>query len=190
MEAKVTIMEQIGRVNVSLENTARANEFLFLTRSLLRTKGVWAEAARDARANNATPTVIRALEKGGVLGGNTSTTGWAPELLALGKAFANTLPPHSAFDAILAASGFPRIPLRVRIVAASTAASASGLTEFSATPIGEINFDGATLEPVRVQGAVIVSDELAELSGAAALAYLGDQLRSAVSKAPMKNFWR
>jgi hypothetical protein len=51
-----------------------------------------------------------------------------------------------------------------------------------------MTFAGCTLEPVMVRGDIVVTDELAAYSSAAAMARLGDEPRMAVGKATDKEF--
>jgi hypothetical protein len=93
------------------------------------------------------------------------------------EAFVESLATISAFDAI--APYARELPLRTRAFVASQA-SAAEVGEARPKILSEISFEAGGLEPVKVAGLVVITDDLLRRAGQAIFA---NELRAAVSRA-------
>jgi len=138
-----------------------------------------AEIAQQRGANQGVAEILRTAVDIG-----TSTDGdWAAPISAYSNAFAASLIGLNAFDTILAANAFQRTPLKSRITCVVLAATGDSPGEGVPKPISKFTLGQATLEPTKTACIVVVSDEVAKLSGEAAFTWLSDQLRNGLAKA-------
>jgi HK97 family phage major capsid protein len=180
----VSIAEQIGKINLSMETRGRAGEFCKYAQVLLASHGRLTEAAVRAEKANATPRVIEILEKAASA---ATTTGAATSALVsyrqIAAGFVASLAGFSAFDSIAQAGGFTAMPTLTRVVIVATAAAASSTVEATAKPVTQIAVDGLQLEPRKASAIVVASRELAQLVTSAATTLIGDELRKAIGLA-------
>jgi hypothetical protein len=154
----MTIMNQVARINANIETATKAGEFVACAKSLLAARGRANDAAAFAEQSGYSDRVTRVL-KTGVAAGNSSTTGWAQELIsyqAVADSFLASLAPYSSFDKIINLNGFTRLPMETRIFVASTAAVGSAVSEGSLKPVTQMQFDASNFEPKKAIAIVVV----------------------------------
>jgi hypothetical protein len=177
----MTIAQRIGQAAADINVRARSAEFVGVCKYLLLAKGRF-ESAALAQQAGATKNVVELL-KTGIDPATSTDVDFASLLVPYSNAFAQTLNALSAFDTILAANAFQRVPLKTRITSYTLVASGSSPNESSAKPISKFTLSQATLEPTKSQCMVVVTNEVAKLASQAAFTWLSDQLRQGLAKA-------
>jgi hypothetical protein len=102
-------------------------------------------------------------------------------LSQLSAAFIGGLRYFSSFDAIIAANAFVPVPPRTRTLVTTLAGQGSGVAEGSSKPISKLEITGGVLEPRKASAIIVVTDELARASHAAASELFAKELSGAVA---------
>ena len=177
----MTKLQKFAQVSSNVESRTRSNEFIGACRYLLQARGRH-EAAEIAERGNATRGVVEIL-RSAVDHGTTTDADFASPLTPYSSAFAQTLVGLNAFDTILAANAFQQNAAKNRITSVVVGASGDVVAESVAKPISRFTLGQATLEPSKTTCIVVVTDEVAKLAGAAAFAWLSDQMRNGLARA-------
>jgi HK97 family phage major capsid protein len=126
--------------------------------------------------------VLGLLEKGAVAPGATTDTGASAVLQNLAQAFLQSLGLFSAFDTILNAGGFMRVPLRTRVSVVTLAGNAYMVSEGDAKPISRMSLAANEIQYWKGVDIVVLTDELVRSMGAGAADLIANELRRAVGR--------
>src|SRR5262245_23528626 len=123
---------------------------------------------------------VSAILKAAVAAGTTTGAHWASELIdyrVVENGFLESLRSVGVFDHLLG-NGMRKVPLRSRLILASSATIGEATVEALPKAVATMSFDASDLTPTKVAAVVAVSSELAKTSLATAL--IGQELRAAV----------
>jgi HK97 family phage major capsid protein len=190
----MSLVQEVARVNASVETTKAATEFASLAKFILANKGIGnALVALDAKGTRFSPKlgdIVKAGSLGGISRENLKTkaaqtaSGLSGSVFAdysvISQGFVSSLQSFSAFDGMLA-SCVP-VPLGTGTVGAvSVGATGYSVSEGSAKPVSRLTITGTQQNPLKCHAIVVITQELAQAPGANALALIGRELRSAVA---------
>jgi hypothetical protein len=180
-------MSDLAALNKSVSLSSAAQDFNFIAKCLLATRGnhhemqKWAyEFAPSSRA--------RDVIKAGILAQSLSTSGALAPYAGLADGFFGSLGALSAFSKIYNAGDFLRTPLRTQCAVLTTAPVGHPVSELGAKPLSSANFAQTTLEANKVTSFIVVTNELARSISQAAVLRLGAELRRAASIAVDSKF--
>jgi hypothetical protein len=131
------------------------------------------------------------VQKSAVSVGGVDTGTWGSELAPFAESaagFVQSLTPFSAFDRILSDGAFTRVPLRTRVVFASSAAIGSTVSEGTIKPLGALSFSYENLTAHKAIAEVVVTDELALSMSPASTSKIQTDLAKEVAKATDEKF--
>jgi hypothetical protein len=181
-----SIAQRIGVVNAGIEYATKNREFQQVCRHLMiggREPGGLSAAVTSAEAARASPRVVGALQeiKAAVAAGNTANSSALLEFNSLAAGWLESLRHNSAFESILAAGGFRRLPLRTRVGQIAVGASASTVLEGAYKPVTALTVSSlGTLEPLKTTATVAVSNELIRFADPSVTALIDAELRTAL----------
>ncbi len=153
-----------------------AGDFVTMAHLLLRSNGRRDDAARMAeQTKNISPRVINVLKEAGTL----STLGGLVDQDIVAAGFIDSLRSIGVFDGMLPA--MVKVPLETPGVRVTTIGiSAYAVAEGSPKPISELFLGAETLDRLKADAIIVVSDEIAKSTTSGAAALLARELRNAV----------
>jgi len=178
-------MNLIRHLNEDLLAEANRKDFTQLAIALALGNGSPTRSAEAAGRLGASPRVIELCRKAvsGTL--NQASPGWGDALAAdygaLANSFLESLGSVGAYDRILADA--ISLPAHARIVVNVTAASGAKTDEGAVKVHTQLDIDSNLLASRKAVCEVVISDELARLSGPLGIAFIENELRKGVSAA-------
>src|SRR5262245_43908468 len=176
-------MLQLGLLEQNLAARGRVTGFVKVVELMAGTDSRGA-ALQKAKQQRCPEQVVRALEalqtRAPVAAGTTS--GWGAPLSpydSMAESFLESTRNISAFDA--AYPFMKQLPLQVKVPVATAGASAVPVDEASPKATLRAPLTSAQISPVKVPAYVVVSKELLQIGGPAALAYLNSELAREVA---------
>lgn len=171
--------------NKVISASSASNDFVAYARAVSVTKTKEELAQYISRTGNVRllQIVKTAVDAGTSFDVSSDGTGWAGPMVPLAHAFADSLIPYGAYDAIRAVNGFSTYPLNCRVSLASDAIQAGPVSELESTPLSSLNLTGSTLRPQKIQAFIAYTEELSRSSDPAAARLFGDLLRHAIATA-------
>jgi HK97 family phage major capsid protein len=176
----ITIAQRIGQLDQSVEQRARANEFLRLARIALMQNSPGTELrdlapAYAARSTERVKSILAhdvrtlLMEKAAQQPMSTTSAAALTAYEQIAAAFAQQLVGSgSVFDAVLQ-NGALQMPLHTRVaVITGSGTGAAPLAELQAKPATEFSLDAGQLTPQKGVALVVISKELAQFSAPAA----------------------
>jgi HK97 family phage major capsid protein len=171
-------MSDLAALNKSAMVSSGASDFVELSRiHVLATHG---NHSAIARLRSTSGRVLDLIGKGAVAVGATSDAGAAGILQNLSQAFLQSLGLFSAFDQILTAGGFLRVPLRTRVSVVTLAGNAYTVGEADAKPISRMSLAANEIQSWKTVGITVLTDELVRSISSVAAEFIGNELRRAV----------
>lgn len=165
---------------LAIEQKARSNDIVHMSRFLMMAKGDWGSARSLAENRRALPGIVEIL-KSAVTGGTLDDPSWSsslgiyPQAIA---AFLDSLRNVGAFDTMLPA--MRRVPLRSRAAVTTVGLSGTTIGAAMVTPISSLSLDGKQIPERKAVALLTATDELLERSGVA-IDLFGRELRLAVA---------
>jgi HK97 family phage major capsid protein len=178
-----SIAARIGAYQMNADTIMKANAFVQAARAILCSH-TRAEARDFLRLVHAHDRAAELLERSAVQPGSTTDSTWAAPLAVsqLSDAFAETLRNASAFDAVLAAGGFMRVPPIATVAITTLAPPAYLVGEQAPKPASLMNFSSASVSMAKVASYVVLSDELLRSAGPGPINLLSRELKGAIGQ--------
>jgi HK97 family phage major capsid protein len=176
----MNLMKHIRSAVASADVATRSAEFVGIARAIMLGAG-----KIEAEEMCLSPRAVDVL-KSAVASGSTTGTGWASELAAynlITQSFIQTLAGFGAFDSILTAGGFVRVPMHTQIAVTTLAATAGTVAEGAPKPISRLTLAGATLVERKSVAILAVTKELVKHASPGAANLLADELRRSLARA-------
>jgi HK97 family phage major capsid protein len=177
-------LRELGRLVRETEARAATNEFVRLAlylaggRNDLMTSAGMAEPKGTDRVKHILKTAVGA--------GTMAEAVALADYQTLASSFVASLQGYSAYDTMLLA--MRRMPLKTRIFSVTLGGTGSNPTEGKAKPITKLTLANSTLEPKKAAGIIVISEELARAGGAATVALMNTELRTATVNATDSKF--
>jgi hypothetical protein len=168
----MTIAQQIGNANRTIEEATRRGQFLSVCKYLMLGKGVFG-AARLAEEQNASRAVADVLKAAAAPVPLSSLA----DFRLMVSAFAAGLSSYGAFDAMF--GSMIKAPLSSTVGAVTTIATGYVVGEASAKQVSRLSLTNGTLEPQKAHAIVCVSNELLKFAGAGSASLLQKELSNA-----------
>ncbi|MGA7103782.1 MAG: hypothetical protein WBX49_00400 [Candidatus Deferrimicrobiaceae bacterium] len=177
----MSLLERAGKIEADARRASRANDFVDLARRIALARGDYLQALTTADSERA-PMDVRAVLKAAAAAGAVAVGSWGEPISlydGLVRAFADSLRNFGAFDRLL--PSMRSVPLRSRCAIVSAGAFGSVVAEGAPTPISELSFVDAQVAENKAICVLVLTLELARLSGPQANSLFGRELRRALT---------
>ena len=189
----VTPLQQLAKINTSIETQRASTEFAALAKSIMASGGVLkaARAAETASSDGSLGPRLARILKSGLLNDisrgslqKTAATAGTLEAFAdysvIAQGFVNSLVNAGAFDGMMASM----VPVPVQtgtLGAVATGAQAFSVSEGGAKAVSKLSLTGRQQNPQKAHCIVVVTNELVKSTLPAATQLIGRELRNAVA---------